>query len=303
MCNINTLYRKNNKKVNVVGFIQSVSSHSWISNNHGEGVFFSGDDNVFKSEKKIDYTKPHLSERIDNSRVIITHQRFSTSGFKIKYNHPFSNEDFVLVHNGVVNQFLNGSGSDTHGLFNEFNKEFKKLQGSGSRQKRIIQTIKNLFDDNRGTYSILIFDKKTRQSYYFRNFPAINFYKNDEFLFITTESNNQKFLSLISDKKFVQLDIKSREIYHITGKGEVFKVGGLPEIKYSYFDDDEDTEEEKNEDEDEEQRNLFDDIEKENKEKSKRKYGKYNYDEEFSFDQINEEIEKELPEDNTKWMH
>jgi hypothetical protein len=260
ICNINAIFKKNEQNIDIVGFIQAVSSHSFAHNNHGEGVFFSSNNSVYKSKEKIDYNKL-FEEKFDNSKVIITHQRFSTSGFEVKYNHPFFNDDFVLVHNGVINQFLNGSGSDTSGFFKAFVKSFNKIDYRHiSRQQKIVKVIRDLFEDDKGTYSILIYDKRTKQSYYFRNYPSIHFYKNKDFLFITTESDNKIFLPMISDKEFIELEIKSREIYHINEKAEVYKIGELPEQKITIVDEDEEEKEKEDEnDEDEIKRVSFKD--------------------------------------------
>jgi len=82
--------------------MMAITSHSYITNDDGEGVYTNSDDRVIKSLSKIDYSKV---QGLKDSKVIISHQRFSTSGFTLKYNHPFHNDNFVLVHNGVINHF------------------------------------------------------------------------------------------------------------------------------------------------------------------------------------------------------
>jgi glucosamine 6-phosphate synthetase-like amidotransferase/phosphosugar isomerase protein len=224
MCNINAIYRKNGT-TSLTGFIQSISANSFVRNDHGEGAFFSSTNEVIKTRNKIDYI-PYKND-IENSKIVITHQRYSTSGFEVQYNHPFQSKEFVLVHNGVINQFLNGSGSDSSGFFNKFVAQFDSIHSHLSRQQKIIYVLKNLFRQDSGSYSILIYDKKSRCSYYFRNSPAINFYKNNDYLFITTESENSTFLTMISDEKFVELVIEPGVIYNIDEKARVFKLARL----------------------------------------------------------------------------
>jgi predicted glutamine amidotransferase len=102
MCNINSLFVKNKQKP-ITSFLMASSSHSFASNSHGEGIYTNSNNKVIKSLNKIDFSS--LSNDIENSDVIITHQRWSTSGFEVEFNHPFENESFILVHNGVINQF------------------------------------------------------------------------------------------------------------------------------------------------------------------------------------------------------
>ena len=233
MCNLNILYRKKGKS-NITGFLMASSSHSYIGNSHGEGIYLSSIDEAHKSKSKIDYNK--FIDSIEQSDVIITHQRWSTSGFDVKFNHPFHNENFVMVHNGIINQFLSTDvqkkkGSDTYGFWLKFNEEFNKLRKKDTRQDRIVKVLKRLFLDDDGSYSILIYDKKTKISYYFKNYPQIHFYTNEDYLFITTEDDNKEFLSLISSKEFIELEINRRIIYQIKSDGEVFILAQLPEKK------------------------------------------------------------------------
>lgn len=230
MCNINAIWiNKNNTKLN--SFLIAVTSNSFADNSHGEGVYFSSDNSVIKSKDKIDYLD--YNSQIDNSKLIITHQRYSTSGFEVKYNHPFENKDFILVHNGIINQFKELDGSDTFGFFNKFVNKFNNIKTHTSRECKIVSILKKLFNTDDGSYSIIIYDKKTKVNYYFKNTPEINFYINDNILFVTTNSNNKIFLSLLGNIKFKKLDIKPREIYKIINgdKIHVYKIDTLPEIK------------------------------------------------------------------------
>ncbi|MEI7615691.1 MAG: hypothetical protein WCJ54_03170, partial [Actinomycetota bacterium] len=163
------------------------------------------------------------SDSIENSKVIISHQRFSTSGFELKYNHPFENKNFVMVHNGVIDNFKLDKGSDTHGFFERFNTEFVKIK-TMAREKAIVAVIKFLFKDNRGSYSILIYDKVSKLSYYFKNSPEIHFYKNKNYLFISTIDDNKIFLPILDKTKFVELEINPRVIYRIDKLFEVYKI-------------------------------------------------------------------------------
>lgn len=234
MCNINVLFVK--KKVNnITPFLQSVSAHSFVSNSDGEGIYIKSLNKVYKNEDKMNLFK--YEDAIEKSNVIISHQRLSTSGFELKYNHPFENKDFVLVHNGIINQFKNGSGSDTFGFWNRFNEEFNLIKSHLSREDKIKKVITDLFERDIGSYSILIYDKITDKSFYFKGagYPSIHFYSNDEYLFITTNQSNEIFLTMLTDKKFASLDIKDRHIYKISKDFICYNFADLPKEKENNY--------------------------------------------------------------------
>ncbi len=207
-----------------------VTSYSYVINDDGDGFYSDG--LLVRSENKINFFK--FNDLVTNSKVNICHQRLATSGLSSKYIQPFMNEEFVLVHNGVINDFLGKKGSDTYGFFKKFIKVFKKRK-KGNREEKIIATIKKLFDGlDRGSYSIALFDKVTENLYYFKNsFLDINFYKSSEMLFITTNSNNSVFLKAFDDT-FYEKDIKEYKIYRITTKDKI-KINVVGKIKEKEF--------------------------------------------------------------------
>jgi predicted glutamine amidotransferase len=230
MCNLNLLFRTELKK-DLKPFFQSITSNSFSSNNSGEGFYLDFKNTTFKSKNKINYQS---IRELNKSKMILTHQRLSTSGYEVKYNHPFINEDFVLLHNGVMNHFKKNIGSDTFGFFIEFNKEFKTtIKTEPNRERAIIKVIEDLFKKDLGSYSIFILDKKSNIGYYFKDSSTkINFYRNKDYLYITTNSQNHNFFSLLSDKKFYEYEIKPRIIYKINPKNLKFNV--LKELKMVY---------------------------------------------------------------------
>lgn len=235
MCNLNILITKKRNR-QITPFLMAVTSHSFARNNDGEGIYIKSIDKIIKSKSKINYFD--YQKDIETSDIVITHQRLSTSGFEIDFNHPFENKEFVMVHNGIINQFKRNEGSDTYGFWLSFNESMMPITSlnKSDRDDRIRKSIKKLFKDDSGSYSIFIYDKKTKQSYYFKNdSTSINFYKNDDYLFITTNDDNKTFLEMLSDNKFIELDIKPRTVYLIELDKEVYKIFNLSQSKKLSF--------------------------------------------------------------------
>ncbi|GAF83169.1 unnamed protein product, partial [marine sediment metagenome] len=173
MCNLNIIFKTNKNDRDITSFLMGVTSNSYVSNSDGDGLFVNN--KLVKGFNKIDLFK--YKKDITPAKIVITHQRKATSGFSEKWVQPFVNKDFVLVHNGIVDDFQGKKGSDTWGFFKKFNKEFYN-QTFGKREEKIVKAIKKLLDNRKNQfYSILILDKKTNISYYFKNSRAsIHFY-------------------------------------------------------------------------------------------------------------------------------
>jgi len=227
MCNLNILITKKEGRIkDIVGFLMATTSNSFTNNPDGEGFWAGGV--LVKGYEKINYVK--YAEQIIDSNIVITHQRLSTSGHDEKYCHPFEDDDFVLVHNGIINDFLGKNGSDTYGFFKQFTKQFKKDKGK-NREERIKKIIKDLLENlSFGSYSIALFDKKTEKLYYFKNFSTeIHFYENENFIYISTIEENKLFLNLIGEG-FKELDIKDNIIYRTSIKEDIV-IRNIGEIK------------------------------------------------------------------------
>lgn len=234
MCNLNILIRKDPsiERRNVLAFLQSVSGHSFALNSDGEGFYSDG--KLVKDVFKINYLR--YRDILLDSKMIITHQRFSTSGYSEKYIQPLMSDEFVLVHNGVMDDFVRGSGSDSWGFFRDFTSEFKK-SNIKDREKRIVSVIKDLIENTKGycSYSIAILDRASSSLYYFKNhLTEIHFYISDKMLYITTNEDNKNLLELFDDQWFEELEIHNNWIYRID---ENLNVVGIAKIKEGDFKD------------------------------------------------------------------
>ena len=235
MCNLNILIRKNTRRKKLLktipSFLMAVTSNSYVHNPDGDGFYAGGV--IEKSINKIDLIK--YKSLLMDSKIILTHQRISTSGLSKRYNHPFINKDFVLIHNGIINEFLGRNGSDTYGFFNQFCNKF--YLSKGDRETRIRKCIKEILDGlEYGSFSIAILDKTTNNLYYFKNDNTeINFYINSELLYITTLAENNIFLTMFN-KEFKEREVKDYRIYKInTGKEIKIKIiGRIKKPKNTY---------------------------------------------------------------------
>ena len=210
----------------------SCTAHSYISNSHGEGFYVNGSKIIVKQDDKINYYP--YKQVISNSNTIITHQRYASSGKTTEYHQPFQNKDFVIVHNGVINTFLKDKGSDSFGFFNDFIKEFEK-NSYNKREKNIVSAIKTLLDNvSSGWYSILIYDKETKLSYYFKSSsPAIHFYRYKGMLYITTNTDNKIFLSLLGRGRIKELEVEDYKIYKLKITKRKIKIFNIGEIEHT----------------------------------------------------------------------
>lgn len=233
MCNLNILVKKKGvENTQVLGFLSSVTLSSYLTNKDAEGVYFSHSKRLIKGEDKINMCL--YPKSIRKSNFIMTHQRISTSGKTRAYAQPFRciDNEFVLIHNGIINEFQEGEHSDTYGYFyNHFLVRFNELKGS--REKKIIRAIKETLMGCSGSYSIAIYDTKKKVMYYFKNKNRyIYFYKSDDdkILYITTKDTNKTYLDFFY-REFNEMTIKDFGIYKITvgKKIKVKNVGRIPQ--------------------------------------------------------------------------
>ena len=243
MCNLNIFVKtpfpegidssiKSIETAKLFSFMTGVTNTSYKFNDEGDGIYFST--GVFKKTlNKIKYEK--FMKDIRDSNFIITHQRIATSGKTSAYTQPFNNKNFVLAHNGIMNEFAEGTHSDTYVFFQTFLKNFKLAKGK-TRTRRIVSSIKKIFDKKSlGYYSIVLYDKVEKNMYYFKNsYSRITFYRDvaKSMLYISTETNNNIFLNIFNEV-FKEFDIETNIIYKIVcdDKIRIFPVGKIKEAE------------------------------------------------------------------------
>lgn len=241
MCNINVFIKTDEQTekevLDLTSFLSNVTTNSYLMNSDGDGFYFSSSDYLTKSPNKINILG--FIKEIQDSKFIISHQRIATSGKTEDYLQPFSNEDFVLVHNGILSCFVRGEKSDTYALFLDFNKEFK-LGNEKTRELNIVKSLQTLLNNAYGSYSICLYDKKTKNLYYFKNsMTDIHIYrsKDKKEVFITTSKENVDYLDIYG--KFGKIDIKDNQIYRFAMEQTKISVNIIANLKkpadYDYF--------------------------------------------------------------------
>lgn len=238
MCNINILLSKNKFKDeninNIICFMQSTTSASFLSNNHADGVYFNGTNNIYKSNYKLNFL--NYIEDIKESDLIITHQRWATSGFNDESDQPFLKDGFVFVHNGVLSEYATKDKSDSLNLFHKIIDLYNKNKDKGlNNDDLMILSIKSCLEDVLGSYSIMIYDINNKIIYYFKNSSTnISFFKGKDKLYITTKEDNHEFNNFLG-QKIHKLKIKDNSIYKIYIENDI-KIHKIGKIKHkTYF--------------------------------------------------------------------
>lgn len=206
-----------NRVADTLAFMQSVTAHSYTSNKDADGVMFSSG-SIIRQNPKINFA--NYQDELKNSRFIMSHQRFATSGLEEDI-HPFNFGELVMAHNGVMAVYEGGQRSDSYNFFKLLNDHFEqKLEEGLDRQDAITWAIKKELDGKAaGSYSISIFDTVDKCMYYFKNSQrVIKVYRSEHYLFMTTNASNHLFLGFLGED-FEEIDLKAHTIYKVTAEG------------------------------------------------------------------------------------
>ena len=223
---------KDNREQRVIDFLNNVTAVSYSINDDADGSYFNVTDRLVKSDNKVNLSL--YFDDILKSNFILTHQRIATSGRTDKYHQPFNSDEFVFLHNGIISEFAENEQSDTYGFMTRFIEAFKGTKKK-TREDKVIYAIKKVLDDVSGSYSIGLYDKKKEILYYFKSYSTdIKFYKNKKYIYITTSDFNERFLTLLTDKKFKEMDIKNYTIYSIEKDKKIYQIGKIKEHEYEY---------------------------------------------------------------------
>lgn len=247
ICEIQLVYKLDNNitKTDIENFNRLMEFGVVNGNKDAYGLF-----NGFYSfkEKGMFNSKSINKKLLLNDNFIVGHNRWKTSGSEDKNfnNHPFEMGDFVLVHNGVIDNddVLKEDFKVNHKIETDsfvilwLVNEFYNKSDKNTRDDKIIDSIKRTFKLLEGSISVVIYDRVSKNIYYFKN-------SRTEFSMMLVDditligSTNQLNLSYVyQDSKKSDFDIKDNHIYRINKEG-IFSVGRLKEKKtttktYSY---------------------------------------------------------------------
>ena len=206
MCNINIIKSITNRKsARLTECMNVVSFNSFLSNKDSEG-FYCEDFKVKRSLDKQVMKGEHS--------LIVSHQRISTSGKNAEMTQPLESKNFILTHNGVM-RTLNGISignvkeSDTYEYLQKF-EEYYALSGD------TIKTIQQICKETTGSYSIVLFNKKTKEFYYYKNYIT-NMYiaKSKSYLMLSTKEENVEYMQKYFGGESEREAVKHEVIYDL----------------------------------------------------------------------------------------
>ncbi len=245
MCEIHFIYKKKKLERNDLNeFIKMMCFGSLRKHDDAWGFFT--DKTSFKKGGPFDPTATKISSL--KSNFIVGHNRLSTMGIGPLWSigkkkngksiedlqhHPFELEDFLLVHNGVINnaksifkkyKIQTPIKTDSYAIIYLI-CHFFKMSSKENRQEKIMEAIQRTTKKLKGWYSIILYDKKENKLYYFKDsITSFNFCTIDKSFLIGSTSGLNMDYTYIEGKKedFIP---KPDVIYLIKdfGKGKFFK--------------------------------------------------------------------------------
>ena len=160
---------------NIEGTVKNLS----LRGRDGFGYYDNNKDKIIKSEDNVKHFKDSLNRGlyIFNSRALPTTEWETGAGHSIENQQPFSNEQYVIVHNGII--------SNDKELIKKYNLDVSSKVDSAIlpslfKTIGVVEGMKQL----KGSYAILCFDKQNNKLYAGINFmPLRMFFGNNKFLF------------------------------------------------------------------------------------------------------------------------
>lgn len=193
-----------------------------------------------KEEEKVNMNEFEMNSFGMNLWMVLRSWWKSSGGniiSKNENNHPFKIDDLLLVHNGTLwnykklrKKYKIKTEIDTDSyvilyLIHHFLNKSKKRE----RLDKIVDAIQKTTKELDGNYSIMLYDKQSRNIIYFRNeFTSFTFHMVGKDLMIG--STNEKNLNYIYEKNKIRKRIPTyaRNIYLITD--EVKKIGEFKDV-------------------------------------------------------------------------
>ena len=184
VCNINIIIRKDRKKTpDITNCMNVISALSYYhKNNDGDG-YFAEDLKVKTSEDKLIYKGDH--------HFIVAHQRLSTSGKVPEMTQPLESKNFIFAHNGVFSNTKEESKkeSDSWYYLQQIEEEY------ANNNKNTVQAIKTVNERTSGSYSCVIYNKKTDEFYYYKESASSMFIlETEKYRLMSTKEQNVEYM-------------------------------------------------------------------------------------------------------------
>ena len=224
MCEIQLIKRFGGKNLTTIdkqNFIYMMERGA-RSNNHAYGVF--GDDYLYKQgisyskKAKLPLSKMGIN-KVDTT-FLVGHNRFTTSGAQSdnRNNHPFENDDWIVVHNGVLccDEHIKAQKKF------EYDEEvdsiiiLKLLEYYKGIGKTTIECLKETAEELNGSYSVVVYNKNDKNLYYFKNgntdfeWALIIGHDNEKRLVGSTKKDNLLYSYRVRDMGFEYPDYKMK---------------------------------------------------------------------------------------------
>ncbi len=156
----------------------------------------------------------------DNIKKKFTHKDFSEN----RNHHPFKLGNFTLIHNGTIfnaqdihdeYNFQTNINTDSYVILELIDYFFKK-SNIRDRIRRIASAISNTCEKLDGRYSVILYDKKGKNTFYFKNkLTSFSLCKyGDKILCGSTSQENLNYLYSGMDREDIY--IRNKRVYLIT---------------------------------------------------------------------------------------
>ena len=246
MCEINAIIKMNGSVLNTddkIEFLEMLKSGS-IENDDAWGYF--------TPSQAAKFTGNHINQNLKINKddwFIVGHNRMATKGDPKdnKNNHPFWNDRYTMVHNGVIDNvdFLKEKYSIPK-VENEIKTDsyiiMELMEKFGSEcNYNTEETIKKVIYNLEGWYSIIIYDRKTDILYYIKDYLTeinVSLAGNDT---IAMSTRKERIEYLYNDKSIFNFfsynrhskTFKDYHLYKITKK----EIEDLGEVNHLIIDD------------------------------------------------------------------
>lgn len=207
-------------------------------NSDGWGAFNEKKRKIKRGRKFKEEDIEEIVEEFKGSKFIVLHLRKATSGgIGKKQAHPFVYKNKLLVHNGVF--YTSGEGVDSKKILEEIGD--KKVE----EDKDMVESIKEVLEEEGGTYSIFLYDNKNRL-YYFRRRADFTFCYIPQKNLILGATKEKRLKNMFIDEKLnffksskyqkIYKKPEERRIYKIS-RNKIERVGEIEKgikISHSY---------------------------------------------------------------------